>query len=214
MEENQVTAHPGREAFARAFKHLKGIGQPKDPGLAAAGFLDSSDLKYPEGILACALIYFAGVGVTRNTETASEFANEFLSLAQNARLIKIAKEIIDGSLGTQNALKSLGDLDNSGDRSLNEPSRANSPSSAIAPPKNNLKLIAGFGVLGLAVVGGAVFFMLPQAGGNMSFPVAQDPSTFFKPEEIQEAKRKALEKAGVIRTEARTEVRDAQKKEQ
>jgi len=214
MEENQVTAHPGREAFARAFKHLKGIGQPKDPGLAAAGFLDSSDLKYPEGILACALIYFAGVGVTRNTETASEFANEFLSLAQNARLIKIAKEIIDGSLGTQNALKSLGDLDNSGARSLNEPSQANSPSAAIAPPKNNLKLIAGFGVLGLAVVGGAVFFMLPQAGGNMSFPVAQDPSTFFKPEEIQEAKRKALEKAGVVRTEARTEVRDAQKKEQ
>jgi hypothetical protein len=214
MEENQVTAHPGREAFARAFKHLKGIGQPKDPGLAAAGFLDSSDLKYPEGILACALIYFAGVGVTRNTETASEFANEFLSLAQNARLIKIAKEIIDGSLGTQNALKSLGDLDNSGDRSLNEPSQANAPSAAIAPPKNNLKLIAGFGVLGLAVVGGAVFFMLPQAGGNMSFPVAQDPSTFFKPEEIQEAKRKALEKAGVVRTEARTEVRDAQKKEQ
>jgi hypothetical protein len=33
-------------------------------------------------------------------------------------------------------------------------------------------------------------------------------------EEIQEAKRKALEKAGVVRTEARTEVRDAQKKEQ
>ena len=214
MEENQVTAHPGREAFTRAFKHLKGIGQPKDPGLAAAGFLDSSDLKYPEGVLACALIYFAGVGVTRNTETASEFANEFLNLSQDARLSKIAKEIIDGSLGTQNALKSLSDLDKSGDLSSSSGAQTSSSSVGIAPPKNNLKLIVGFGVLGLVVVGGAVFFMLPQAGGNMSFPVAQEPSTFFKPEEIQEAKRKALEKAGVVRTEARTEVRNAQKKEQ
>ena len=214
MEENQVTAHPGREAFTRAFKHLKGIGQPKDPGLAAAGFLDSSDLKYPEGVLACALIYFSGVGVTRNTETASEFANEFLNLSQDARLSKIAKEIIDGSLGTQNALKSLSDLDKSGDLSSSSGAQTSSSSVGIAPPKNNLKLIVGFGVLGLVVVGGAVFFMLPQAGGNMSFPVAQEPSTFFKPEEIQEAKRKALEKAGVVRTEARTEVRNAQKKEQ
>jgi hypothetical protein len=214
MEENQLTVHPGREAFTRAFKHLKGIGQPKDAGLAAAGFLDSSDLKFPEGILACALIYFAGVGVTRNTETASEFANEYLSLAQDARLGKIAKEIVDGSLGTQNALKSLAELDNSDASIANPALKTNSNSAGIAPPKNNLKLIVGFGVLGLVVVGGAVFFMLPQAGGNMSLPVSQEPSTFFKTEEIQEAKRKALEKAGVVRTEARTEVRDAQKKEQ
>jgi len=214
MEENQLTVHPGREAFTRAFKHLKGIGQPKDAGLAAAGFLDSSDLKFPEGILACALIYFAGVGVTRNTETASEFANEYLSLTQDARLGKIAKEIVDGSLGTQNALKSLAELDNSDASIANPALKTNSNSAGIAPPKNNLKLIVGFGVLGLVVVGGAVFFMLPQAGGNMSLPVSQEPSTFFKTEEIQEAKRKALEKAGVVRTEARTEVRDAQKKEQ
>jgi len=214
MEENQVTAHPGRDAFIRAFKHLKGIGQPKDPGLAAAAFLDSSDLKYPEGILACALIYFAGVGVTRNTETASEFSNEYLSLSQNTKLNKIAKEIVDGSLGTQNALKTLSDLDKSSELTVNDSSQASSPSVGMAQPKNNLKLIVGFGFLGLVVVGGAVFFMLPQAGGNMSFPVSQDPSTFFKTEEIQEAKRKALEKAGVVRTEARTEVRDAQKKEQ
>lgn len=214
MEENQLTVHPGREAFTRAFKHLKGIGQPKDAGLAAAGFLDSSDLKFPEGILACALIYFAGVGVTRNTETASEFANEYLSLAQDARLGKIAKEIVDGSLGTQNALKSLAELDNSDASIANPALKTNSNSAGITPPKNNLKLIVGFGVLGLVVVGGAVFFMLPQAGGNMSLPVSQEPSTFFKTEEIQEAKRKALEKAGVVRTEARTEVRDAQKKEQ
>ena len=211
MEENQVMAHPGREAFTRAYKHLKGIGQPKDPGMAAAGFLDSSDLKYPEGVLACALIYFAGVGVTRNTETATEFANEYLSMSQDARLSKIAKDIADGSLGTQNALKSLGELDKSGEPSSNISSQATSPAVALQPPKNNLKLIIGFGVLGLLVVGGVVFLLLPQAGGSMSLPSAQDPSTFFQADEIQEAKRKALEKAGVVRTEARTEVRDAQK---
>ena len=211
MEENQAIAHPGRESFTRAFKYLKGIGQPKDQGMAAAGFLDSSDLKYPEGILACALLYFTGVGVTRNTETASEFAKEYLSFTQDARLRKVAKEIVDGSLGTQNALKSLNDLDKSSEPTSSFTAQTSSPTIALPPPKNKMKLIFLFGLLCLAVVGGAIFFMLPQAGENMSFPAGQDPITFFQSDEIQEAKRKALEKAGVIRTEARTEVRDATK---
>jgi hypothetical protein len=44
----------------------------------------------------------------------------------------------------------------------------------------------------------------------MSLPTSQDPSSFFQPDELQDSKRKALENAGIVRTEARTAVRAAE----
>jgi hypothetical protein len=44
----------------------------------------------------------------------------------------------------------------------------------------------------------------------MSLPTSHDPSSFFQPDELQDAKRKALENAGIVRTEARTAVRAAE----
>jgi len=210
MEENQVIAHPGRDAFIQANKHLKGIGKPKDPGMAAALFLDSSDQKYPEGLIASALIYFAGVGVTRNTETASEFANEYLIIGNDSKLGRLSKEIISGSLGTQNALNALFELDKNSDENFSSTVAHKSTGATSLKAKNNSKLLIIFGTLGLITIAALALFLLPRAGGSMSLPTSQDPSSFFQPDELQDAKRKALENAGIVRTEARTAVRAAE----
>jgi hypothetical protein len=66
---------------------------------------------------------------------------------------------------------------------------------------------------GVLILGGGIFFLLPKAGGNMTLPTPRDPVTLFTPEELMDAKRKALEKAGVIRTEARTAASSDNKKD-
>ena len=206
MDENQIQSPPGRDQFLKGCNYLKGIGQAKDEGMAAASFLDSSDLNYPEGVFASALIYFCGIGVTRSTQTASEFAQQYLNNFPEQKYSKSCGEIINGSMGTQNALKVLHELDK------NQPKKplsstlnlSTSTVTQIEVAKSNKNMLFILLAAGVLILGGGIFFLLPKAGGNMTLPTPRDPVTLFTPEELMDAKRKALEKAGVIRTEART----------
>jgi hypothetical protein len=208
MEVNEIHPPSGRDQFLKGMSFLKGVGQGKDEGMAAASFLDSSDLNYPDGIFATSLIYFCGVGVSRNTQTAAEYAQQYLNNFGNQKHSKNCNEIISESMGTQNALKILHALDKaytsteSNVASVNQ----NLPIAEIRSASNNKKMLLillGASLVTLAIGG---FFLLPKAGGGLSLPVSKEPSALFSANEIQEAKRKALERAGVVRTDARTEV--------
>ena len=87
-----------------------GVGKSKDDGMAAAKLLDAADLGNTKAILASALIYFVGVGVTRNTQTASEYAQKFILAKPNDSEARVCREIIGGELGTHNAVKVLQNL--------------------------------------------------------------------------------------------------------
>ena len=45
--ENIKATQVGEEQFLKGMAHLKGVGQTKDEGLAAANLLDASDLNHP-----------------------------------------------------------------------------------------------------------------------------------------------------------------------
>ncbi len=209
MEANEIQAPAGRDQFLKGMSVLKGVGQSKDEGMAAASFLDSSDLNYPDGVFASSLIYFCGVGVSRNVQTAAEFAHQYLNNHGDQKHSKNCREIISESMGTQNALKILHGLDK-GEANLTGKSKAlssfdSAPIPQITAASGNKKMLLIFVGVGIGVLGLSFLFLMPKAGGELLLPTPKEPSALFTPEEIQEARRKSLERAGVVRTEARTE---------
>jgi hypothetical protein len=185
------------------------VGQGKDEGMAAASFLDSSDLNYPDGIFASSLIYFCGIGVTRNLQTAAEFAQQYLNNFGDQKHSKNCKDIISESMGTQNALKILHSLDNGEAKNIKKGIAASPSESSTIPQlavaSSNKKMIFIFLGASVVILAIGIIFLLPKAGGDLLLPTAKEPAALFTPDEIQDAKRKALERAGIVRTEARTE---------
>ncbi len=185
----------------------------KDLGMSIASMLDSSDLEYPPAYLTCALMYFTGTGITRNTETASEFASKYLLFSPNGKYSKAANEIISGSLGTQNATKLLMDLSKEitqaskfGPEAMGSTGTVSSQGTGHKVSKSNIKLIAGAGVGVVVLVGAALAFLLPSAGGDLMLapPQSFDVKNVFTEDELKQSRTKALEEAGIIRTQART----------
>jgi hypothetical protein len=207
--DSQLNLPPGEEKFLKGISLLTGVGAQKDESMAAANLLDSSDFDNPSGLFACALIYFCGVGVTRNPQTASEFAQKYLQLDSKGKYSKLCTEVIDGSVGSSNALKALYALGPSGGSSGPATFNANLYSTASAAKNKKLYLVGGGA--GALVVAIALFVLVPKIGGPLPASEAPDAASLFAPEEIVEAKRKALEQAGLIRTEARNEAMKGQK---
>ncbi|QWD80516.1 hypothetical protein ICV01_04210 [Polynucleobacter sp. MWH-Spelu-300-X4] len=191
----------GEEQFLKGMAYLKGIGQTKDEGLAAANLLDASDLNHPTSLAACALLYFCGIGVTRNTQTAAEFAQKYLLIEPTGRCARIAHEVVDGSLGSQNALKALHALDNSATNLSNlGRDTVNNADQARQAKNKQTYLIAGGAVIALLLV---VFVLIPKIGGGSAS--SEDPEKLFTSDELSVAKQKALERAGLYRTEAKNQ---------
>lgn len=205
--ESATNALPGQEQFLKGMAHLKGLGQPKDEGLAAANLLDASDLNHPTSLAACALLYFCGIGVTRNAQTAAEFAQKYLAIEPTGRCARIAAELVDGSLGSQNALKALHALDNSA-ANLSQLSQNPGKSAGLAHQAKNkqLYLIGGGVAIALLLV---VFVLVPNIGGGGAS--GEDPAKLFTSDELRTAKQKALERAGLYRTEARNQTLNEEK---
>jgi len=86
---------------------MRGREIPQDDGMAAAAFLDASDLGHPEATLMSALLYYIGVGVTRNVLSARQYAQKYLELAPQGNHVVTAHEIINESLGTENGRRML-----------------------------------------------------------------------------------------------------------
>jgi len=194
----------GEQYFLKGMAHLKGIGQTKDEGLAAANLLDASDINHPISLAACALLYFCGIGVTRNTQTAAEFAQKYLAIEPTGRCARIAQEVIDGSLGSQNALKALHSLDNKNASLVNDP--VSNPDQARQAKNKQNYMIGGGVVLALLLV---VFVLIPNIGSGGAS--SEDPSKLFTSDEINVAKQRALERAGLYRTEARNQTSNEEK---
>lgn len=199
IDNNRKTADA---KFKAGMAHLKGLGVTKDEGLAAANLLDSSDYDHPFGTLACALLYFTGVGVTRNLENSSMYAHKFCEIASDQAFIKIANDIADGSYGTQNALKLLYGLD-SNNPSDALPNQGFVKLTADIKSKGNLKVYISAGVLIFLIAVTAMWALTPKVGALPAIS-GPDPKTIFSSEEISDAKKRANELAGVFRTEART----------
>lgn len=204
IENNPNTSPKGESEFIKGISYLKGAGGfQKDDGMAVASLLDSSDLDNPKAILACSLLYFCGVGVTRNTQTAAEFAHKYLSIEPEGPYIRFCNEIIDGSIGSQNALNMLNSFGPSGTERLNEflTPETSSEQSIVKTKNQKLYVIVGLVSVVLIVVILAIF--MPKLGGSLPSNTATDPSKLFTSDELEQAKQKALSLAGQYRTEAR-----------
>jgi hypothetical protein len=204
IENNQNASPKGEAEFIKGIGYLKGAGgYQKDEGMAVASLLDSSDLDNPKAILACSLLYFCGVGVTRNTQTAAEFAHKYMSLEPQGPYIRFCKEIIDGSIGSQNALNMLNSFGPSGAERLNEFLTPEAPSEQSIAKAKNKKLYIIVGAVCVVVVLSILAIFIPKLGGSLPSNVATDPSKLFTSDELEQAKQKALSLAGQYRTEAR-----------
>ena len=203
-ENNPSSFLKGDEEFIKGINYLKGSGgYQRDEGMAVASLLDSSDLDNPKAILACSLLYFCGVGVTRNTQTAAEFAHKYLSIEPQGPYIRFCKEIIDGSIGSQNALNILNSFGPSGAERLGEFLTPETPSEQLIAKAKNKKLYLIVGAIGVVLVVAILAIFIPQLGGSLPSNVATEPSKLFTSEELEQAKQKALSLAGQYRTEAR-----------
>lgn len=204
IESNPSASPKGEAEFVKGICYLKGSGgYQKDEGMAIASLLDSSDLDNPKAILACSLLYFCGVGVTRNTQTAAEFAHKYLSLEPQGPYVRFCKEIIDGTIGSQNALNMLNSFGPSGAERLNDFLSQETPSEQSIVNAKNKKLYMMIGGIGVVLVVAILAIFIPKLGGSLPSNVATDPSKLFTSEELEQAKQKALTLAGQYRTEAR-----------
>jgi hypothetical protein len=204
IESNSVTLPNGEAEFIKGIGYLKGTGgHQKDEGMAVASLLDSSDLDNPKAILACSLLYFCGVGVTRNTQTAAEFAHKYLSLEPQGPYVRFCKEIIDGSIGSQNALNMLNSFGPGGSDRLNDFLTSDTPSEQNTVKAKNKKLYTIVGGIGAILVIAVLAIFIPNLGGSLPSNAAPDPSKLFSSDELEQAKQKALTLAGQYRTEAR-----------
>ena len=118
-------------------------------GMGLARALDAAELDHPDAVMLVALMYFAGVGIQRNLETAAQYANKYMELSPEGAQVKEAKYIVDGTLGTENAKRMI-----FGSKSLNTAAYKNLGGPLVASKSKNVTLaIAGLLVLVLAFAG-------------------------------------------------------------
>jgi len=204
-EGNAPSASPSPESnaadafFRKGGDYLHGRGVAKDEGMAAASFLDASDLGHEAGTIMSSLLYYIGVGVTRNTQTAGEYAQKYLLSEPQGRHAGMAQEIIDGSLGTENARRIL-----YGRAAQTQGAASNGKGTG---PRKNILLggVAAF-VAVLAIAGGVLYAKRDKGG------LPDDVSStapLISNEERDAAKREALAIAASLKAEAMTAIKKA-----
>lgn len=118
-------------------------------GMALARALDAAELDHPDAVMLVALMYFAGVGIQRNLETAAQYANKYIELSPEGAQVKEAKYMLDGTLGTENAKRLV-----FGSKSLNNAAYKNLGGPLVVSKSKNVTwAIVGLLVLLLAFTG-------------------------------------------------------------
>ena len=84
-------------------KEAKKYLQEDNKSMALAKLLDAADLNNPEANFLAALFYFTGTGIQRNLADASKYATKYIELEPKGKFVRNAKEIVDGTVGTENA---------------------------------------------------------------------------------------------------------------
>jgi len=192
----QDAATSNRLASAEMFKEglalLRGSGVQQDFAMASARLLDAADLHHSGAYFYCALLYFCGVGVSRNTQSASDFANRYLEADSQGAFAKTAKEIIDGTLGTENAKKLL----------LTKPAAQN-PVAASSTGKKKGLLFAAIGVPVVLIAAVAAFTL--TKGGKSSAPDSISGialENLLPKEDVEQARKEALSIAATLQADA------------
>lgn len=174
---------------------LRGIGTHQDFSMAAARLLDSADFNHPPALFYCSLLYFAGVGVSRNTKTASEYAGRYLDIEPEGQFAEIAKAVINGTLGTENARKLLTERPNA------------MPSEAKAKQISKKPIYLFMAVLIPALAAGSFYFYSKSKDVSSLGP--SDISgikleSLLSKDEVNEASKQALLIAATLQTEAQS----------
>ena len=162
--------------------------------MAAARMLDASDYGHPAATFYAALMYFCGVGVSRNIQSAREYALKYLQMAPDGPFKASAKEIVDGSLGTKNAEKILF-------------SRPDQIATSASKRKLSLPLLVGVGVV--ILIGIVASFMLIRSkvapsAVQMAADIKIDQ--LLTKEEIDQANKEALTIAASLQSNAKLEL--------
>jgi hypothetical protein len=187
----------GAELTELGLAYLRGHGKPRDEGMAVASLLDAADLDHPPAVLLCALCYFAGIGVTRNTQTAAEYATKYLQLAPGASDAAAARDIIDGTLGTERARSMLAD---------DAPANGHA---SVAASKSRVPMIAGAVAVVAVLAGGAAFMLLRNTPGAAPNPTA-DIAALIPAAELEAARKDALAIALRINAETTAAMKQAE----
>lgn len=175
----------------------------QDEGMAAAAFLDASDLGHPEATIKSALLYYVGVGITRNLQTAREYAQKYLAIAPQGPYATAAREIIDESLGTENGRRIL----------FGESSKA-----ALAIDENaktggrKLILIGSAAAAFVILLVAAGLFWSDRKAHSLSDEKIEI-SSLIPNEERDAAKRDALAIAATLKADALTSLKKAEEEQ-
>lgn len=145
VEKSKQAAAMGMYKEGIGFLH--GVGTPQDFAMASARLLDAADLNHPPALFFCALLYFAGVGVSRNSQTAADYASRYLETTPDGQFEQVAKEVIDGTLGTENARKLL----------VTRPNTSKLVAAPVTKPKNNKHMHVAAAVMIPILLGGGLF---------------------------------------------------------
>lgn len=183
--------------FKEGMGFLRGIGTPQDFAMASARLLDSADLNHPPALFYCALLYFAGVGVSRNPQTASDYASRYLETSPAGQFEQVAKEVIDGTFGTENARKLL----------VERPSASMPVEAPVAKPKSKKQMYIAAAVMIPVFLGGGLFAFSKLHDVSSLGPA--DISTIkleslLSKDEIASAQKAALAAAATMQSDAQS----------
>lgn len=184
----------GMELFKQGLGLLRGSGAQQDFSMAAARLLDAADLNHTSACYFCALLYFSGIGVARNNQNASQYANQYLEADPKGVFAATAKSIIDGSLGTENAKKLL----------LEKP-MINQHHESNKPASSNKKYIIATAVLTpLILVSGLTFFSLSKTGSPLapSSIAGLKVDLLLPTDDAEQALKEALSIAATLQSDA------------
>lgn len=183
--------HAGAELFKEGVALLRGSGVQQDFSMAAARLLDAADLHHSAAYYFCALLYFAGIGVSRNTENASQYAAQYLEADSKGPFAAAATSIIDGTLGTENAKKLL--LEKKG---------GSQPPLKTQSQRKYL-LAAAIGMPLIFVAGLLVFFMSKTQSSLALGSIAGIKLELLLPkDDVDQARKEAMSIAATLQTDA------------
>jgi hypothetical protein len=203
IENIQSTSNVGNDEFIKGINYLKGInGFAKDDGIAIASLLDSSDLGNPEATFICSLLYFCGIGVERNIQIATEFSWKYLNLKPDGPYITNCKEIIDGSIGSHNALKLVYSFGPKTSNTINDflISSGSVEGGQIKLKNRKIFIFLTFLITSLVTIGIIIF--IPNLGGALREKNDTGQTKFFTEDELDQAKQKVFITVSKFKTEA------------
>ena len=187
--------------FKEGMGFLRGIGGPQDFAMASARLLDSADLEHPPAFFYCALMYFAGVGVSRNTQTASDYAGRYLEVAPNGQFAQVAKDVIDGTFGTENARKML----------VERPAASTKAAApvAVAQVKSNKPMYIAAAVLIPVLLGGGLFAFTKMHDVSSLGPTDISNikiESLLSKDDVASAQKEAMTAAATMQSDAQSQM--------